>query len=151
MTGSNWQNKVQNLGELMVDISHYIALFLIGMVVMWGAGTEFIGIVDKGQAALKDILMLFIYLELLAMIGIYFKTHRLPVQFLIYIAITALSRHLVVDVQAVSDTFHLWLLTTITVSIFILSGAIVLLTWTAKVFGRPEDNVHTGEPSTRRE
>ena len=35
------------------------------------------------------------------MIGIYFKTHRLPVQFLIFIAITALSRHLVVDVQAV--------------------------------------------------
>lgn len=136
-------DRVQSLGELMVDVGHYLALFVICGVVIWAAGAEFIGIIEKGKAALKDILMLFIYLELLAMIGIYFKTHRLPVQFLIYIAITALSRHLVVDVQAVSDTYHLWLLITITVSIFILSMSIVLLTWTANQFGRPEDN-HQG-------
>ncbi len=73
------------------------------------------------------------------MIGIYFKTHRLPVQFLIFIAITALSRHLVVDVQAVSDNFHLWLLATISFAIMVLSASIVILTWTAKMFGRPED------------
>ena len=151
MVGSNWQRKIQSLGVLLIDIGHYVALFLIGLVVIWGAGSEFFGILAKGETALKDILMLFIYLELLAMIGIYFKTHRLPVQFLIYIAITALSRHLVIDVQAVSDTFHLWLLLTITVSIFILSIAIVLLTWTAKEYGRPEDNVHKGLPSSRRE
>lgn len=137
---SVWRNRVQNLGVILVDIGHYLALLLIGLVVIWAAGAEFFGIVENGKAALKDILMLFIYLELLAMIGIYFKTHRLPVQFLIYIAITALSRHLVVDVQAVSDTFHLWLLITITVSIFVLSLAIVLLTWTANQYGRPEDN-----------
>lgn len=138
-----WHNRIQSLGEIVVDIGHYLALFVICGVVVWAAGVEFIGIVDKGKAALKDILMLFIYLELLAMIGIYFKTHRLPVQFLIYIAITALSRHLVVDVQAVSDTYHLWLLLTITVSIFILSLSVVLLTWTANHFGQPDDN-HTG-------
>ena len=104
-------------------------------------GKEFIVIIQKGSAALKDILMLFIYLELLAMIGIYFKTHRLPVQFLIFIAITALSRHLVVDVQAVSDYFHLWLLATISVVIILLSASIVVLTWTARTYGRPEDNL----------
>lgn len=142
MSHSSWQSRIQFSGEILVDIGHYIALFLIAMVVLWSGAVEFSGIIQKGQAALKDILMLFIYLELLAMIGIYFKTHRLPVQFLIYIAITALSRHLVVDVQAVSDSFHLWLLITITGCIFILSMAIVLLTWTAKEFGRPEDNVH---------
>lgn len=111
------------------------------MVVVWTAGKEFVYIIQKGSADLKDILMLFIYLELLAMIGIYFKTHRLPVQFLIFIAITALSRHLVVDVQAVSDYFHLWLLATISMAIMLLSAAIVVLTWTAKTFGRPEDNL----------
>lgn len=139
-----WHDIVQSTGELMVDVGHFIALFLIGVVVVWAAGVEFIGIIDKGKAALKDILMLFIYLELLAMIGIYFKTHRLPVQFLIYIAITALSRHLVVDVQAVSDNFHLWLLTTITFAIFLLSCSVMVLTWTAAKYGRPEDNHKRG-------
>lgn len=144
---SEWENKIQQFGVILVDISHYIALLVIGFVVIWAAGSEFVGIIQSGKAALKDILMLFIYLELLAMIGIYFKTHRLPVQFLIYIAITALSRHLVVDVQAVSDTFHLWLLLTITVSIFILSIAVFLLTWTANQYGRPEDNIYEKTPS----
>ncbi len=141
MKADIWNEKIQSLGEMLVDIGHLVALFCIGVVIVWAGYGEFVTIVQKGSADLKDILMLFIYLELLAMTGIYFKTHRLPVQFLIYIAITALSRHLVIDVQAVSDTYHLWLLLTITVSIFVLSMAIVLLTWTANQFGRPEDNV----------
>ena len=96
---------------------------------------------SEGHAKLKDILLLFIYLELGAMVGIYFKTHRLPVQFLIYIAITALSRHLVIDVQKVSDNFHLYLLLSISASIVILSLAILALTFTGRKFGRPEDDV----------
>ncbi|MBP2281392.1 protein PsiE [Psychrobacter sp. PL15] len=150
LTGSKMAKKnvgiherLQHIGREFVDICHYIILLLISVVVVWTAGKEFIVIVQKGSADLEDILMLFIYLELLAMIGIYFKTHRLPVQFLIFIAITALSRHLVVDVQAVSDYFHLWLLATISVAIMALSVSIVVLTWTAKMFGRPEDNLDT--------
>ena len=131
--------RMQQICREFVDICHYIILFLISVVVVWTAGKEFFVIFQKGSADLKDILLLFIYLELLAMIGIYFKTHRLPVQFLIFIAITALSRHLVVDVQAVSDNFHLWLLATISFAIMVLSASIVILTWTAKMFGRPED------------
>jgi len=131
--------RLQYLGRDFVDICHYVILFFISLVVVWTAGKEFFYIFQKGSADLKDILLLFIYLELLAMIGIYFKTHRLPVQFLIFIAITALSRHLVVDVQAVSEYYHLWLLATISVAVMILSFSIVILTWTAKMFGRPED------------
>ena len=136
---SDIYERLQYLGRGFVDVFHYIILFSISVVVVWTAGKEFLTIIQKGSADLKDILLLFIYLELLAMIGIYFKTHRLPVQFLIFIAITALSRHLVVDVQAVSDYYHLWLLATISGAIMVLSASIVILTWTAKMFGRPED------------
>ncbi|MFC1357094.1 MAG: hypothetical protein G8D58_10720 [gamma proteobacterium symbiont of Phacoides pectinatus] len=52
---------------------------------------------------MKDVLLLFIYLELGAMVGIYFKTKRLPVRFLIYIAITALTRLLAIDVKVMED------------------------------------------------
>lgn len=91
---------------------------------------------NKGYALLKDILLLFIYLELGAMIGVYFKTHILPVQFLIFIAITALSRHLVIDVQQVSDSFHLYLLLGISGAIAILGGTWFILTYTSKKYGR---------------
>ena len=126
----------------MVDVFHFLALFVIGGTVVWSAAYEYLHMMDKGYAALKDILLLFIYLELGAMIGIYFKTHRLPVQFLIFIAITALSRHLVIDVQKVSDPFHLYLLLSITGSILLLSMALLILTFTAKKYGRPEDDLN---------
>ena len=53
-----------------------------------------------GVATVEDILLLFIYLELGAMVGIYFKTNHMPVRFLIYVAITALTRMLI---EIVSD------------------------------------------------
>lgn len=134
--------KLQNVGNTMVDVFHYLALFVIGGTVVWSAAYEYLHMMDKGYAALKDILLLFIYLELGAMIGIYFKTHRLPVQFLIFIAITALSRHLVIDVQKVSDPFHLYLLLSISGAILLLSGALFILTFTAKKYGRPEDDLN---------
>ena len=84
--------------------------------------------------------MLFIYFELGAIVGIYFKTHRLPVQFLVYVTITALSRHLVIDVQKVSDNFHLYLLLSITGAIVILSFAVLILTFSASKYGRHEDD-----------
>jgi phosphate starvation-inducible membrane PsiE len=133
--------KVQRIGNALVDVFHYLALFIIGATVVWSATYEYIQIMEKGYAALKDILLLFIYLELGAMIGIYFKTQRLPVQFLIFIAITALSRHLVIDVQHVSDNFHLYLLLSISGSIVLLSGALFILTFAANKYGRPEDDV----------
>ena len=134
--------KVQKVGNTLVDVFHNLALFVIGGTVVWSGIYEYLSMMGKGYAALKDILLLFIYLELGAMIGIYFKTHRLPVQFLIFIAITALSRHLVIDVQQVSDPFHLYLLLVISAAILILSISLLVLTFTAKKYGRPEDDIH---------
>jgi protein PsiE len=130
---------VEKLGDRLVDLFHYLALFGIGSTIVWSAIHDYWGMMQAGHATLEDILLLFIYLELGAMVGIYFKTRRLPVQFLIYIAITALSRHLVIDVQKVSDSFHLYLLLSITGAIAILSAAIFVLSYTALKYGCPED------------
>jgi phosphate starvation-inducible membrane PsiE len=137
----NFTIKLQNVGDALVDLFHYLALFVIGATVVWSAFFEYIHIMEQGHAGLKDILLLFIYLELGAMIGIYFKTHRLPVQFLIYIAITALARHLVIDMQKVTEIFHIYLILAIVVAILILSLSIMIFAYTAKKFGRPEEGL----------
>jgi len=72
--------------------------------------------IDQGRAGLDGILLLFIYLELGAMVGIYFKTNHLPVRFLLYVAITALTRLLAIDVKTMPDQ-----------QILVITGAIVLL------------------------
>jgi len=130
---------IHKVGDILVDGFHYQALFVIGATIVWSALHDYIGMMKSGHANLEEILLLFIYLELGAMVGTYFKTRRLPVQFLIYIAITALSRHLVIDVQKVADSFHLYLLLSITVAIALLSVAILILSYTGKHFGCPED------------
>ena len=88
------------LGSLLVDGFHYLALFAIGASIVWSAGYAFVGMSAKGHASIDDILLLFIYLELGAMVGIYFKTNHMPVRFLIYVAMTALTRMLISDVSA---------------------------------------------------
>ena len=92
------RQKVDRLGKVLVDGFHYLALFAIGGAIVWSAGYAFIGMAAKGHASIDDILLLFIYLELGAMVGIYFKTNHMPVRFLIYVGITGLTRLLVGDI-----------------------------------------------------
>jgi len=105
-------------GSLLVDAFHYLALFAIGGAIVWSAGYAFLGMAAKGHASIDDILLLFIYLELGAMVGIYFKTNHMPVRFLIYVGITGLTRLLVGDI-AIHHTLD-W-------GIVMVSGSILLL------------------------
>lgn len=89
----------QDFGNLLVDAFNYLALFAIGGAIVWSAIFAFVGMAAKGHASIDDILLLFIYLELGAMVGIYFKTNHMPVRFLIYVGITALTRMLIADIQ----------------------------------------------------
>ena len=94
------QGKIDRFGGLLVGVFHYLALFAIGGAIVWSAAFAFIGMAGKGHASIEDILLLFIYLELGAMVGIYFKTNHMPVRFLTYVGITALTRLLVGDIAA---------------------------------------------------
>ena len=112
------------IGQLLVDVFHLLALFVIGATTVWSAAVAFIGMVAQGHASLADILLLFIYLEIGAMVGIYFKTTRLPVRYLIYIAITALGRVMIEIVGAEHQTG---------MDLLIVAGAILLLSFAVLV------------------
>ena len=112
------------VGQFLVDVFHLLALFVIGATTVWSAAAAFIGMVAQGRASLGDILLLFIYLEIGAMIGIYFKTAQLPVRYLIYIAITALGRVLIEIVGAEHQTG---------MDLLIVAGAILLLSFSVLV------------------
>jgi len=86
---------MDDVGNMLVDIFHRIALFVIGAATVYAAGYTFLELFEQTHAKISDLLLLFIYLEIGAMVGIYFKTNHMPVRFLLYIAITALTRHMV--------------------------------------------------------
>ena len=120
----NMKDTANTIGEFLVDAFHFLALFAIGATTVWSAVTAFVGMAAQGHASLGDILLLFIYLEVGAMVGIYFKTTRLPVRYLIYIAITALGRVLIEIVGAEHRTGT---------DILIITGAILLLSFAVLV------------------
>jgi len=122
---------VDRAGNILTAILHNIMLFVIAIATVWSAFGEFTHIFSGAAApTLKDILLLFIYLEILAMVGIYFRTHRLPVRYLIYIAITALTRILVVDVKEMSNLVIL----SFTGAILMLTLAVLVLKFSSSRF-----------------
>ena len=99
---SRWQ-LLNKLSSLVVAVTLNFTLVpiwgLYGAVTAWAAVMEFLGMLEVGHIKIDDILLLFIYLELLAMSGIYFRTNHMPLRFLLYIGVTALIRLLISDVS----------------------------------------------------
>ena len=126
------------VGHFLVDAFHYLALFAIGGAIVWSAISSFWGMAAKGGASIDDILLLFIYLELGAMVGIYFKTNHMPVRFLIYVAITALTRMMIGDVQ--EKHLHP------DMGIILIAGAILLLALAILVIRYGSNRFPSSEP-----
>lgn len=144
------ESLLDRFGNIAVESFHYVALFIIGCMVIWSAGhTVFDILTVKQYATIDDILLLFIYLELGAMVGIYFKTNHMPVRFLIYIAITALTRLLISDIQ--HDHKADMDLVIITGSILIMAFAILVVRYASWTFPsvirdkHAENTVHQGK------
>ncbi|NLJ52285.1 MAG: phosphate-starvation-inducible protein PsiE [Alcaligenaceae bacterium] len=96
-------HRVEAVGNLLVEAFHYLALFVIGAITVYAGTLTAIDILAQDKITIDDILLLFIYLELGAMVGIYFKTNHMPVRFLIYVAITALTRLMISDISHHND------------------------------------------------
>ncbi|MCB1800932.1 MAG: phosphate-starvation-inducible PsiE family protein [Gammaproteobacteria bacterium] len=123
MSNSLLDKKLTDLGNKMFEIFHLFGLFIIGAAIVWASWVEVFEIIAHGGPKIKDVLLLFIYLELGAMVGIYFQTKRLPVRYLIYIAVTALTRVLAIDIKEMSDEHMI----TLTAAILILCVAVLVL------------------------
>jgi protein PsiE len=134
---SKIEGAADSVGNSLVNIFHLLALFAIGGAVVWSAIFAFLEMVTVGTASVEDILLLFIYLELGAMVGIYFKTNHMPVRFLIYVAITALTRMLIEIVSDVNSP-HGEILSVVG-SIVLLTLAVLVLRFGSHKFGQVND------------
>lgn len=114
------KNKVVN------NYLHYIeqiGLLLIVIATIIAVGQEIWVMIEKMKVDLKDLLLLFIYLEIIAMVKIYYEQHRLPIRFPIYIAIVALARYIILD----SKSFAHWQLMEVGITILLLTLAVLVV------------------------
>jgi len=105
----------ERVGDKLVESFQVAALFVIGAAIFWSAAMFLLELVAAREVSLHDILLLFIYLELGAMVGIYFRTDELPVEFLLYITITVMTRKLI-SAEDLSET-----------RIMVTTGAVLIL------------------------
>ena len=139
------KQNIDNIGSLLFEAFHYLALFVIGASIVWSAMFTYADMfIAQRHASIGDILLLFIYLELGAMVGIYFKTNRLPVRYLIYIAITALGRVLIEMVSAEHRTGTDLLV--VSGSILVLAIAVLILRFASHRFPSesPSSDIKSG-------
>ena len=100
-----------------------IGLVIIAVATVVAIGQEVMVMVNNQIVRLADLLLLFIYLEVLAMAGIYLQSGKLPVRLPLYIAIVALARYIVLDVKAMDSVELL----AVAGAIFIIALAILAI------------------------
>lgn len=79
------------------DVIMKLLLILTGLMTLGAAGIELVGIYDNGTIDLADILMMFLYTEVVAMVVVSYTGRGSPFIYPIFIAITALSRLIVLQ------------------------------------------------------
>ncbi|WPC75839.1 phosphate-starvation-inducible protein PsiE [Vibrio porteresiae] len=99
-------NKIRKLGYHYLTIIEDLGLLLIAALTIIAMGVEVGAIYRAMTVSLGDLLLLFIYLEVLAMVGLYLKSGRLPVRMPLYIVIVALARYMALDMKNL-DTMNM--------------------------------------------
>jgi protein PsiE len=107
----------------LIDSVSVLGLLSILIATAVAVGQEVVKIYGQAQVQLTDILLLFIYMEVISMVGIYFHSHRLPVRFPVLIAMVALARHIILETGHMTK----WELIAMAGAIFILGVTTVLL------------------------
>ena len=69
-----------------------VFLLMIALFTVIGVSKEIYLIVVKQDVGLQDLLLMFLYVEVLAMVGAYYESKQVPITLPIFIAITALAR-----------------------------------------------------------
>ena len=97
-------DKIVSLG--IINLERLLLLFIVAGTV-WAAGIDIQGWFDsQDKMALSDLFLLFIYAEILGMVGAFYRDNRIPVTLPLIIAITALTRMIVLTTKG-SDPIYI--------------------------------------------
>lgn len=86
-----------------IHLVEMIGLVFIALATIFAFGHHVLEIIETLNVSLGDLLLLFLYLEILAMTAIYMDSGKLPVRLPLYIAIIALARYLILDIKNLSE------------------------------------------------
>ena len=115
---------VENVGLIVILLATLVASF-----------QELQVMVAARKVTLTDLLLLFLYLEIFTMLGLYYKQGKLPVRYPIYIAIVALARYVILGMKEMDE----WRLLGVAAAILMLTLAVLALRYGHTRFPYRED------------
>ena len=123
---------VENAGLLVIAVATLIA-----------GVQEVKTMIAAGRVTLADLLLLFIYLEVLTMVGLYFESGKLPVRIPLYIGMVALARYMVLEMK----DMDVWRLLAVSSAILVMALAVLAIRYGHIRFPYPEDDPTPEKPT----
>ncbi|SFC92945.1 protein PsiE [Thiohalospira halophila DSM 15071] len=133
----------KELGIRSIEWVEYVGLAIIAIATVVAIGQEVEVMVLAREVRLGDLLLLFIYLEVLTMVGLYVKSGQLPVRLPMYIAMVALARYLILDMKDLES----WRMLAVAAAILFLAIAVLVIRYGHVRY--PYDEQLDGTPRTR--
>ena len=90
-----------NIYNLIIAAEKCI-LFFIALLTVFSVGAEMYAVIQNGKIALTDLLLMFIYAEVLGMVAAFYQYRKIPITLPIFIAITALCRLIILQGKGIS-------------------------------------------------
>ena len=106
----------------IITIMEKTLLVIIAFLTTYAVVFEILSFVSTRAVTLTDLLLLFIYAEVLGMVAAFYKFRKIPITVPIFIAITALCRLIILQGKGIN-----------TIDLLYESGAILLLALSALV------------------
>ena len=106
-----------------IKFAEKVLLVIIAILTVFATSEEIWQIYLTGSVQLADLLLLFIFTEVLGMIGIFFVSNRIPITLPIFIAMTAIARLIILQGKDMDMTYLLYEAG----AIFILTLAVLVL------------------------
>jgi protein PsiE len=97
---------ISRIGHKAITWVEDVGLIIIAISTVIAVGIEITSMLEARTVTLSDLLLLFIYLEVLAMVAMYLDSGKLPVRMPLYIAIVALARYMILDMKSM-DTLRI--------------------------------------------
>jgi len=97
---------ISRIGHKAITWVEDIGLIVIATATVIAVVVEIASMFEARTVTLADLLLLFIYLEVLAMVAMYLDSGKLPVRMPLYIAIVALARYMILDMKSL-DTWRM--------------------------------------------
>ena len=110
------------------SIAERILLVIISFLTMLAVALELKHFAESGQVRLADLLLLFIYLEVIGMAYAYYATHSVPVTLPVLIAITGITRLTILQGKEAEPSALLFE----AVAVLLLAIALAILGWASQ-------------------